>query len=42
MLAQEPVLSFPSSTSLDALAEHFFDGYEHHARTRCPMRPFPS
>ena len=33
MPAQEPVLSFPSSASLDALAGHFFDGSEHRART---------
>ena len=33
MPAQEPVLSFPSPASLDALAEHFYDGSEHRAPT---------
>ena len=37
MPAQEPVLSSPSSASLDALAEHFFDGSEH--RARAPAAP---
>ena len=38
MPAPEPVLSFPSVASLDALAEHFFDESEHHART--PAAPY--
>jgi hypothetical protein len=37
MPAQEIVLSLSSPASLNALAEHFFDGYEH--RTRTPTVP---
>ena len=38
MPAQGPVLSFPSPASLDSLAEHFFDEFEHHARA--PAVPY--
>jgi len=41
MPAHEPVLSLPSPPSLDALAEHFFDGSVHPTctRTRTPTVP---
>ena len=39
MPAQEPVFSCPSPTSLDALAEYFFDGPKHRTPTTAMLLP---